>query len=396
MNRHKKILILADGFSTPSYLPRLRAICDYLYGQGWEMTVVVEHIAQLPFEHKYAIDEVRIYTGSRWDWMVKNVWSLMTDWKNRTMSRYVERQYGHKQYDAVFCTTFHTFPLLAAVEFGKRHHIPVTLDLRDIVEQAPGNAKNYVRHNQGIAKLFIGLFHHINIHRRNHWLRLADHVTTVSPWHVQMLKQFNEHVYLIYNGYDANRYYWEERKNEEFVLSYVGKIFGEPLQEPSLLWEVLREIKDRITYKVIIHTDPLGQELAQQWVKQYGLSDRVEISGYIRIEEAIELYHQSSIFLIFSNKASDKTVHGMMTTKFFEALGVEKPVLCIRSDEECLAEIIHATKAGLAVRDKEELVHFIEEKYREWQTNGYTRQMMKDKEQFSRLNEAKELEKVLL
>ena len=57
MNTLPKILIIADGFGVPSYNPRLRALCDYLYAQGYPITVVVEHIADLPFGHDYPIRE---------------------------------------------------------------------------------------------------------------------------------------------------------------------------------------------------------------------------------------------------------------------------------------------------------------------------------------------------
>ena len=79
MNVKPKILIIADGFGVPSYNPRLRALCDYLYAQGYPITVVVEHIADLPFKHDYPVRELRLYTGGKADWAVKNIWSLLTD-----------------------------------------------------------------------------------------------------------------------------------------------------------------------------------------------------------------------------------------------------------------------------------------------------------------------------
>lgn len=395
MSNPKHILILADGFGAPAYTPRLRSLCDYLVGEGHRIDVVVEHIADLPFEHAYPIDEVHLYNGSQIDWAVKNVRSLLTDWKNRAMSKYVERRYGQKKYDAVFCTTFHTFPLRAAVEFGARHHIPVTLDLRDIVEQAPHNQQNYLLHGRGGLKMFIGLFTRINLRRRNHWLRLADHVTTVSPWHVETLRHYNPNTHLIYNGYDASRYQWQEVKADEFILSYTGKYFGLPLQDASLLFEALADLRDEIPYRMVVHSNPDGMNRLRDLAQQSGIADRVSIAGYIPNEEAIRLYHESSILLIFSNLASDKTVHGMMTTKFFEALGVEKPVLCVRSDEEVLADAIRKTHAGLAATRKEDIMAFIRTKYTEWKEKGYTRTCIEGKEMFDRKNEAKQIEEIV-
>ena len=77
MNTLPKILIIADGFGVPSYNPRLRALCDYLYAQGYPITVVVEHIADLPFKHDYPVHELRLYTGGKVDWAVKNIWAML-------------------------------------------------------------------------------------------------------------------------------------------------------------------------------------------------------------------------------------------------------------------------------------------------------------------------------
>jgi hypothetical protein len=83
-----------------------------------------------------------------------------------------------------------------------------------------------------------------------------------------------------------------------------------------------------------------------------------------------------------------------MTTKFFEAIGVEKPILCVRSDEECLAQTIKETNAGLAATNVEEVKEFILYHYNEWQQNGYTHINITNKEHFSRQNQAIQFEKI--
>ena len=85
-----------------------------------------------------------------------------------------------------------------------------------------------------------------------------------------------------------------------------------------------------------------------------------------------------------------------MGTKFYEILGVEKPCLCLNSDEECLADAIRDTNAGLAATNVEEVKRFILDKYHEWQQNGYTHQEVINKEQFTRQHEAQQFEKLFL
>ena len=93
---------------------------------------------------------------------------------------------------------------------------------------------------------------------------------------------------------------------------------------------------------------------------------------------------------------TSKDTHGMMTTKFFEALGCEKPVLCCPSDEGCLAQAIHDTNAGLASSDINEIKAFILDQYHEWQVKGYTHQTVINKEQFSRQHQAEQFEELFL
>ena len=388
------ILVLADGFGAPSYNPRLRSLCDGLHAQGYALTVVVEHIADLPFEHDYPIHELRLYTGSKIDWAAKNIWGLLTDWKNRRFSTLVEQQFGAETFDIVLCSTFHTCPLRAAIDFGKRHHIPVITDIRDIAEQAPGNQVNYLAHQSRWLRMFVAPYQRINIRRRNEQLRQASHVTTVSPWHVEFIRHINPHTHLIYNGYDANTYTPEDVRSEEFIISYCGKFFGEPIQDATLLFEALAELKE-LPYKLLIHTNPEGQPLLRELAKRYGVS--AEIEGYIPLSEVITLYRRSSILLVLTNQASAQNVHGMMTTKFYEALGVEKPVLCVRSDEECLAQVIRETNAGIAATTAEQVKAFILDKYREWHKNGFTRQMVnsEQKQRFTRQYQVTQFEQLI-
>jgi hypothetical protein len=83
-----------------------------------------------------------------------------------------------------------------------------------------------------------------------------------------------------------------------------------------------------------------------------------------------------------------------MGTKFFENMGVEKPVLCVRSDEECLAQVIAQTEAGLAATEVEQVKAFVMDKYQEWKQNGYTRQRAKNKEMFTRQRQAEQFKEV--
>ena len=148
--------------------------------------------------------------------------------------------------------------------------------------------------------------------------------------------------------------------------------------------------------QLLIHTDANGQERLRNMAEEYGV--KADIHGYVSIDEVPELYRKSSICLVFSNKATGDGPKGMMTTKFFEIAGSEKPLLLVRSDEAHLAEAIRNTNTGLAAENKEEIIRFIREKYSEWLQHGFTHQPInKDAVSlFNREVESAQFEQLLL
>ena len=96
-----------------------------------------------------------------------------------------------------------------------------------------------------------------------------------------------------------------------------------------------------------------------------------------------EAIRRSSIMLVFTATHT----HGMLTTKFYEALGCEKPILCVPSDKGSLVELIKYTHAGLATDNIEEIKTFIRACYNEWQQNGFTHQPTRHRNEFNRNNQ---------
>ena len=390
-----RLLILCDPFTSPAYTPRLRYLCDYLTAQGWQLDVYTEQGEPLPFEHNYPIHEIAVYRTRLFaEWALKSVASLCFDWRNRYFSRQVRQRIAGEHYDLVLCCTFSTFPLRAALDISRERHIPLHVDLRDIDEQAP-NAQ-YQSHRQWWLRPFRQWYRNTNIRRRNNVLRQADSLSCVSPWHRSFLKQFNPQVSLIYNGYDEQLFAPKDRPTKVFTIAYVGRVYEQPMQDPTLLFQALQSLN--IPLRVHWYTNAVGQQRIRQLAQTYGVEQRMEYHDYVPTSQVPTILHDASIVLVLTNNAYESQAHGIMTTKFFEALGVEKPVLCVRSDEECLAEVIHETNAGLAATTADEVKAFILDKYNDWQQQGFTRQAVNQehKQLFTRQYQARQLEQQLL
>lgn len=367
----KKLLLVSDPPAAPGYLPRLRYLCDFLVRKGYEITLLTEEYQPLTFIHNYPIQTIRMYSGSRIDWFLKTIWTLLTNWHNRAFAKKYLSNYKKGDYDLVLCSAFSDFPLGAAQRIAQSLKVPLICDIRDLDEQVDDSRYQY-KHQSKWLMPFRRLYQAIHIRRRNKVLRAANAITTVSPWHVDFIKQFNPNVHLIYNGYDEAQFYPEDIKINRFNVSYIGSLFE--WQKPALnkVQQAIEELNEERASSIYldIHT-PQCKPIA-----------------YNELGDAIR---RSSIMLVFTSSAT----HGMMTTKFFEAIGCAKPVLCVPSDKGCLADTIKTTNAGIATDDMKEIKDFILNKYQEWLSNGFTIQNISHREDFSRETQCRLLERLL-
>lgn len=386
----KKILIITDAVTKPLYTPRVRNLYHHFSQKGIEVEWLTEQHEEIPSNFNLKLHQIPFYKHKgllgKLEWTIKNILNLLFDYKNNYFTEKILTLTQNKQYDLVFCSTFHTFGLKAALKVAQKQNIPLHLDLRDIAEQCDTNEYN----NSKIALGLISkLYRNINISRRNKVLKQADSITTISPWHADFIKQFNPNTHLIYNGYDSNLFIPQHIKSEFFDIIYTGKWYSPTLQDPTLLFQALAEINNP-QIRLIWYTNADVHSQISKLAQQHNLTTPLIINNYVPNNEIPNLLNQSSIILVLTNKGN----RGIMTTKFFEAIGVEKPILCVRSDEGCLAQTIQETNAGLAATNVTEVKEFILFHYNQWQKQGYTHTEIKNKEQFSRQNQALQFEKI--
>ncbi len=387
MSTSKKILILCDAFGPPAWVPRVTSLARELRTLGWDVQVMSEIMPGFTYETKdFPLELMRHYSTNKiryaFQWLADKLWQA----KEKAFTRFVEKHTKVQEYDAILCSSFNLFPLLTAATLAKKHQKPLFVDLRDIAEQA--DARAYFQHKMPtwLSKWYIRR----NIRLRNKVLQQATAVTTVSPWHVEQLKRYNPNTYLIYNGYDAQVFQPKDVVSKQFTIAYTGKLYDFQLSGLKLFAEALTGLP-LMDLRLLFH-------IGEEWhdvVREYFAGLPVDIQGYVPREEVLDVLHEASILLVLTDKTAEAGPHGMMTTKFYEALGVEKPVLCVRSDEDCLAAAIEETNAGIAAKSIEETTAFILDKYEEWKQNGFTHQPVRNKFLFTRQEQAKQFAELL-
>lgn len=369
MSRKRHILVVSDPPALPGYLPRLRYLCDYFVRKGYDVTLLTEQYQPLDFAHDYPIVTIPMYSGKTVDWAIKTIWTLLTDWHNRVFAkRVISGKYAKIQKpDVVLCSAFSDFPLGAAKRIARFYDVPLICDIRDLDEQITDSRYQY-KHRMWWTMCGRRIYRAIHIRRRNNVLRTANTIVTVSKWHTEFIKQFNPNTYIIYNGYEEAQFFAEDCKTDTFRITYIGSLFDWQQSAMQQVKQAIAELEIPITLD--IHT-PKDRPIAFQ-----------QLGNAIR---------QSSIMLVLTQMGA----HGMLTTKFYEALGCDKPILCVPSDNGELDQMIAYTKAGIATNDKEQIKAFIKDKYNEWKQQGYTRQHAIHREEFSRETQCKHLEQII-
>ena len=105
----------------------------------------------------------------------------------------------------------------------------------------------------------------------------------------------------------------------------------------------------------------------------------MDYKGYIKADKVPSVLNNSSILLQLANKADEHGPKGIMSTKIFEAMAVEKPLLCVRSDESFLEQLISKTRTGSSARTAEQAYDFILNQLNIWKKEGFTSNINQDK-----------------
>lgn len=376
----------------PAFAPRMGYLCKYMKRAGWEPVVITEKIPDDTFSFlsgNAEVHAIQYYTqkgkiSKKLEWIIVFLADLLFHYKDRKMNKIARKIATQSRFSGVLCCTYRTFPLPAARKIAHHFNLPFVADIRDIVEQYAGH--EFLSHSLPqipiISSAITWLLRQHLLFYRNRELRKADWITTVSPWHVEQLKQYNPNVQLIYNGFDPELFYPEQIKTPQFRIVYTGRMISLATRDPNLLFEAIAQLdKKQIihpeTFRVQWYTDKASQLMLEPLINKYNINNYIDFFGYVPASQIPQILNKSSILLQLANKSDEIGPKGFMTTKFFESLAVEKPMLCVRSDEGCLETAIIETNAGVSARNVDEVYHFIQQKYSEWEEKGYTTSTIK-------------------
>ena len=409
MNENKNILVFCDGFNAPSYNPRVRYFCDFFLKKDWEISIVAEKFEDEKLIPKKAkiltLPYYKHKTGflSKIEWFFKFVINLCFDHKGTFFYKKTINFIENKKIDLVLCSAFYSFPLTTASKTADYLNVPLIVDMRDMPEQVPNN-NHLIQHKIPpiFGKSISKLYQKRHLSRRNKVLKSAVHITTISAWHANLLKKYNDNISLIFNGFDENIFIPDVQKTEHFVISFFGRFYDEKLRNPSIFFSALKNLekKQEINTKNIVvqwFVDEKTKKIVSQYAEKLDVLKFMQFKNLISPEKVPLAMNKSSILLLVENDENQKA-YGIFGTKIFEYIGVNRPVLCTPDNKGNLAEILKEIDCGLVSSDATEIENFVLEKYAEWQKNGFTKGTVSEenRKNFSRKNGAEILEKILL
>jgi glycosyltransferase involved in cell wall biosynthesis len=407
-----KLLIICDMFP-PAFAPRMGYLCKYLRKAGWEPVVVTEQIDEDMYSFLTGYAEVTYVTYyraknrflKRLEWTAIQLLDFFFNYKEKKMLKVVKGIVEKNQFVGVLCNVYRTFPLPVAQKIAEKYHLPFVADTRDIIEQYASN--EYIAHPiqllPCIDRQITSLLTKRWLKKRNKVLRKANCVTTVSPWHVEIMRQYNSNVWLIYNGYDPELFYPETIKTSEFRIVYTGRLVSLATRDPRVLFQAIQELADEqliktADFRVQWFMDKASWDTILPLIDEYGIADYMDYKGYVSADDIPRILNNSSVLLQLANKADENGPKGIMSTKLFEAFAVEKPVLCTRSDESFLEAIIDEAHAGASARTTQEAKDFLLNYYKEWKEKGYTSVNVNHEvvESFSREKQAEQFRQLFM
>ena len=401
-----KILVICDMFP-PAFGPRMGYLCKYMQKAGWEPVVITEQIYDQTFDFlrgDIPVTYINYYkaTGKitkKLEWISVQILDLLFQYKDQKLVRIANQVLKEGEFSGILCSTYRTFPLPAAQKIAEKHHLPFIADLRDIIEQYASDEfmTHIFKSIPWLDKKITHFFKSRLLKRRNKVLQKADYITTISPWHVEILKLYNPATYLIYNGYDPELFFPQLIKSNQFIMVYTGRLISLATRDPRLLFQAVARLDKEglispLKFRLHGYMDQSSNDIISLLAEEFQISQYMNYFGYVSAAQIPLILNQSSILIQLANKMDKSGPKGIMTTKLFESLAVEKPLLCVRSDEAYLEATIKETNSGIAARTEEEVYQFILEQYRSWQEKGYTSAHVNKKtvELFSRKRQAEQ------
>ncbi len=236
----------------------------------------------------------------------------------------------------------------------------------------------------------------LNQYFEKKWLKTAKRFTSVSPLYRDRIADLiGIKGEVIFNGFFEEAYlHLDPTLNKEFTLTYNGTLY--PMQEVEIVLEaIIRLIKNhsvQLKVNFIGLSFDIGQEQrVRNCIKGY--ESYFNITPRVPKAEILQIQQQSHVLLMFSYQS----LKGIPSSKLFDYLRFEKPVLLCPSDQDIIESILVETGLGIICNDVESAYQNLLRLYQKHQKEGVIQMPAHTDKiaQYSRNQQTKKLAEIL-
>jgi len=259
-----------------------------------------------------------------------------------------------ERFDAVLASAPPTLCLTAADGLSRRFGVPWVADLRDLPDELdarPGwPARRHARLQSAVC-------------------RSASALVTVTPPLAERLgTRYPGPVHVVYNGYDPDDFAEPVTpEGKTFDVVYCGAVRGE--RNPRLLLDALDELlaaNRPALERVRVRFHGVGRGFFSKHVGGRPCARLVTATPRIPHAECIRLERRAAVLLLLSHRRG----LGVMTSKVFEYLGAERPILSVPGDGGVTDTLLEETGAGRVGRTPGEIAEVLLEWLDAWERTG--------------------------
>jgi hypothetical protein len=189
------------------------------------------------------------------------------------------------------------------------------------------------------------------------WLSNSEFITSVSGHYAEKIGRF-----VGKDGYEVLNGFGEEIKpsvkdngdGNRFEITYNGSLYNSQPIEPFL--EVFKCLIEEFNKKVNIHLNFPGLDFDKRQSERVrallvGYEENYTITSRIPRLEVLEMQNKSQLVLMLAHKG----LKGIPSSKLYEYIGLEKPIILYPNDKDIIEQILMDTGLGIVCGNKEEL-----------------------------------------
>ncbi len=235
---------------------------------------------------------------------------------------------------------------------SNKFHIPWIADYRD------DWTTSEIIQPKGKFESFI---HRLQQKSEQKWVGTASMITSVSPVYTDRISQFVKVPgETILNGFDTLFPKIQPEVNNSFIILYNGTLYDTQDVEGFVraIIPCIELFRDKINIQIQfpgVCYDPKQESRLRALIKGY--ESFFLLTPRISKEEVIYLQQRADLLLMLTHIGQK----GIPSSKLYEYLTIQKPILCFPSDQDIVSETLLNTGVGIVLDSEEMLLDKLKE-----------------------------------